>query len=211
MLFRSPAATVLVAEVIDQASSKLVGAPSRTDLPALLTPGQSLPAALAVALPAAAGQYNIVLQAECRHSVDQPLRQAVVPLVAADGSATIAIGPGAFLESIQTSLAEAHRLQRLPDDYLDVTAGRFARWKRWLKQKLLGNFKKAYVDVLSRQQSQVNQQLVTAVQQLAEYCAALEHAVTVLQTRVENTSAAPMPQPENERRTAISEHEVEEQ
>ena len=86
---------------------------------------------------------------------------------------------------IQSALAEAHRLQRLPEDYLDVTEGRFARWKRWLKQKLLGNFKKAYVDVLSRQQSQVNRHLVTSVQQLAEYCATLEHAVHGLQQRLD--------------------------
>jgi glycosyltransferase involved in cell wall biosynthesis len=208
-----PAATVLVAEVIEQASGKLLGALSRSDLPALLAPGQSLPAGLAVALPATAGQYNIVLRAQCPLAAEQRVRQNLVPLVAA--GPTIIGSTGPFLETVQSALGEAHRLQRLPDDYLDVTEGRFARWKRWLKQKLLGNFKKAYVDVLSRQQSQVNQQLVTAVQQLAEYCAALEHAVHGLQTRLEKTNSAPSRQddesPTESTHTAIRERTLKEQ
>ena len=89
-----------------------------------------------------------------------------------------------LLESVQSILAQAHRRQRLPDDYIDVSEGFLARCKRWLKQKLLNNFKRAYVDVLSRQQSGVNQQLVNAVQELAECCATLDHAVRVLQERL---------------------------
>ena len=73
----------------------------------------------------------------------------------------------------------------MPDDYLDVTQGRCARLERWLKSKLLGNFKKAYVDVLSHQQSRVNGQLVVAVQQLAEACAAMDHAVRVMEQRLQ--------------------------
>ena len=87
-------------------------------------------------------------------------------------------------DAAQAALAEAERLQRLPDDYLDVTEGVLATWKRRLKRKLLGNFKHAYVDVLSRQQSAFNQQLVTAVQQLAESCATLDHAVKLLHDRL---------------------------
>ena len=74
--------------------------------------------------------------------------------------------------------------QQLPDDYLDVTQGFLAGWKRRLKRKLLGNFKHAYVDVLSRRQSQVNRRLITAVQQLTECCATLEHAVRDLHERL---------------------------
>jgi hypothetical protein len=88
-------------------------------------------------------------------------------------------------EAVQAPLAAAHALQRLPDDYLDVTEGRCARLKRWLKRKLLGNFKKGYVDVLSRQQTQVNQHLLLAVQHLAEHCAALEHALQGLQRQLD--------------------------
>src|SRR5262249_61216365 len=79
-----------------------------------------------------------------------------------------------LLESVRSILAQAHRQQRLPDDYVDVSEGFLARCKRWLKQKLLNNFKRAYVDVLSRQQSRVNQQLVSAVQALAACSATVE-------------------------------------
>jgi hypothetical protein len=89
-----------------------------------------------------------------------------------------------ILDAVQEALAEANRLRVLPSSYTDVSEGRFARWKRWLKAKLLNNFKRAYVDVLSRQQSQVNQQLVTAIQELAECCATLDHAVRLLQDKV---------------------------
>src|SRR5262249_7317801 len=97
--------------------------------------------------------------------------------VSADTSTEISGLVGPLLEHARAALAEAHRLKRLPDDYVDVSLGRFAILKRWLKSKLLGNFKRAYVDVLSRQQSQVNQKLMTAVQQLADCCAALDHAL----------------------------------
>ncbi len=53
-----------------------------------------------------------------------------------------------------------------------------------IKRKLLGNFKQAYVDVLSRQQSACNARLLEAVQELTECCATLDHAVRVLLQRV---------------------------
>jgi hypothetical protein len=81
-----------------------------------------------------------------------------------------------LLDGVQAALAEAGRRQRLPDDYLDVTEGLLAGWKRRIKRKLLGNFKHAYVDVLSRQQSTFNQFIMTALQELADCCATLDHA-----------------------------------
>jgi hypothetical protein len=90
-----------------------------------------------------------------------------------------------LLDAAQAALAEAHDRQTLPDDYCDITEGRFASWKKHIKRKLLNNFKHAYVDVLSRQQSQVNRQLITAIQQqLAECCATLDHAVRGMQERL---------------------------
>ena len=85
----------------------------------------------------------------------------------------------------EAALVEAQQLQRLPDDYTDVTGGRFARWKRWIKTKLLGNFKRGYVDVLSRQQSQVNRHMMVALQHLTECCATLDHALRGLQERMD--------------------------
>lgn len=180
-----PAPAELVGEVIDMASGELVGAPCRTDLPRLLSPGASIPAALGVNVPREPGQYQLLLYVQRAHAPRQATGQTVLPLfVGVKAPSSAAPDAGAFLETIQAALAEIHRLQRLPDDYNDVTAGRFARWKRWLKQKLLGNFKKGYVDVLSRQQTQVNQHLLLCVQQLGDYCATLEHAVHGLQQRL---------------------------
>jgi hypothetical protein len=76
-------------------------------------------------------------------------------------------------EAVQEALLAAQRLQRLPDDYCDVTQGRLAAWKRRIKEKLLNNFKRAYVDVLSRQQSAFNRHMLSAVEELAESLAAL--------------------------------------
>jgi hypothetical protein len=91
---------------------------------------------------------------------------------------------GPALEAAQAALVEAERLRRLPDDYTDVTEGAFASLKRRIKRKLLGNFKHAYVDVLSRQQSACNAELLAAVRELSECCATLDHAVRVLFQRV---------------------------
>jgi hypothetical protein len=103
-------------------------------------------------------------------------------VVTARGTAAGCCGPA--LETAQAALVEAGRLQRLPDDYTDVTEGVFAGLKRRLKRKLLGNFKHAYVDVLSRQQSAFNRELLAAVRELAECCATLDHAVQVLLERL---------------------------
>lgn len=81
------------------------------------------------------------------------------------------------LQAVHRALAEAEGKQELPTDYLDVTDGFLAKLKRWLKNKLLGNFKHAYVDILSRQQSAFNQQTLIALQELAECCALLNHAL----------------------------------
>lgn len=187
-----PARTQLAAQVVDNLTGKLVGEPSRTNLPTTMVPGQTTPAAVMVALPTQPGQYQIVLSAESLLAGNERPRQQSLPLFL--GIAAPSARPanlGMFLETIQSALAEAHRRQCLPDDYVDVTEGRLANWKRWLKQKLLGNFKKGYVDVLSRQQTQVNQHLLMSVQQLTEYCATLEHALRGLQQRVDELTQPP--------------------
>ena len=91
-----------------------------------------------------------------------------------------------FLEVARAALVEAEQRRELPDDYLDITEGWLCRWKRLIKLKLLGNFKRGYVDVLSRQQSQVNRQLLTALQQVTECCATLEHALRGLEERLDS-------------------------
>lgn len=176
-----PARSRLAAEIVEHATGKIAAPCTYTDLPGLVAPGRAIPAALLLAPPARSGAYDVMLWAESDHGEAQCSSVQTVHLVVADalvrGDESC---PADAVRQIQEALAEVHRLQRLPSDYIDVTEGRFARWKRWLKQKLLGNFKKAYVDVLSQQQSQVNQSLLLAVQRLADYCATLEHALQSL-------------------------------
>ena len=191
-----PAKTQLVAEVIDD-NGRIICTCSRTDLPALIVPGQSKPAAVALSLPAQPGQYRLSLRAESETG-DSGQAQTLPLYFGVDAPAAGPADVDSFLEFTQAALAEAHRLQRLPDDYVDVTEGRFARLKRWLKQKLLGNFKKGYIDVLSRQQTQVNQQVLTALQQLTECCATLEHAVRGLQRRLDEQTKPPAIEQEQE-------------
>jgi hypothetical protein len=81
-----------------------------------------------------------------------------------------------FMQAVQAALVEAEQLHELPADYTDITQGWLASWKRRIKAKLLNNFKRAYVDVLARQQSAFNRHVLHAVQELAECCATLAHA-----------------------------------
>jgi hypothetical protein len=101
-------------------------------------------------------------------------------LLVADAEKTLTDSCAPLLETVASDLTEANRLQRLPEDYVDVSEGLLAGLKRRIKRKLLGNFKNAYVDVLSRQQSAFNRQVLTALQELAECCATLDHAVRLL-------------------------------
>jgi glycosyltransferase involved in cell wall biosynthesis len=157
-----------------------------TPLPDLLMPGQTLPAAVAIRVPCQPGEHQVTFQVirdpevgpllsteptECS-PVGGALRLIVEnrPIVSGESWS------GSLVEMVRAALAEASRCQRLPDDYTDVTEGCFARLKRWIKRKMLGNFKHAYVDVLSRQQSRFNQQVLTALTELADYCGTLEHA-----------------------------------
>lgn len=174
-----PARVVIRGAVFDRegrACAKIADTP----LPVLLVPGQTAAAAVAALVPAAPGAYRVALyamrEAEDIAAADSARESAVTLVVAPVGAPTERGGCSPLLDLARAALAEADRLQRLPVDYRDVTEGRFARWKRWLKRKLLGNFKHAYVDVLSRQQSAFNQQVLGALTELAECCATLDHA-----------------------------------
>jgi len=162
-----------------------------TPLASVLVPGETQRLAVAIAVPPQTGRYEVELRAMRAgvpdgqgSSVTLPLAVETRPTRAAQGCCTI------LLDESRAALAEAQRKQTLPDDYTDVTQGWFARGKRWLKRKLLGNFKHAYVDVLSRQQSEVNRRLIAAVQQLADCCATLDHAVRSLDERLARLEAS---------------------
>jgi glycosyltransferase involved in cell wall biosynthesis len=146
------------------------GAVNGAPLPALLVPEATAALTLHIPVPAETGVYSIVLWAECADDLTTlPLQEVRVPLIVGATASKDTRRPSAAApEALQESLAVAERLQRLPDDYLDVTQGWFATWKRAIKRKLLNNFKRAYVDVAMRQQSAFNQHVVTALNELAE-------------------------------------------
>ncbi len=186
--------TVVVAQARD-AAGVAAGEPAVTELPALLVPGEERTAMLAVPGPAEPGRYTLHVWAEHPDGADRRAGTSTqFPLLVGGESAAMG-GVAPLLDGVRRLLAEARDVQQLPDGYLDVTEGRFARCKRWVKHKLLNNFKQAYVDVLSRRQSHVNRQLVAAVQQLAECCATLDHAVRTLQRRLDAAAAPIEPEP----------------
>jgi glycosyltransferase involved in cell wall biosynthesis len=166
-----PGRTVLSAEVTDPRSATIL-AQADTELPGLLVPGASQTAMLLVPVPTDPGTFALHLRA----TGSEPMRVQLHV-----GHETTGCGLAPLLDEVRAVLAQAMQRRRLPDDFVDVTEGWFARAKRWVKRKLLYNFKHAYVDVLSRQQSQLNDQLIAAVQQLAECCASLDHTVRTLQ------------------------------
>jgi glycosyltransferase involved in cell wall biosynthesis len=149
------------------------------DLVDMILPGRTATVMAPIALPRRRGQFELALQIGGAAAVTLP-----VEIGNGLDCSVLAGGIAPLLEAAQVALAEAHARQALPRDYLDVCEGRFARVKRWLKQKLLNNFKRAYVDVLSVQQSEVNRRLVESVQQLTECCRALDQTVRALQEQV---------------------------
>jgi glycosyltransferase involved in cell wall biosynthesis len=192
-----PGRTVLGGAVYDADGNVVRVVEPPVALPALLMPGRALSAALAVPVPEVPGEYMVRLWARpldrvtlvsAEEAGGAPLRL----VVQRDGSAA---GDGCrpLLGEAQAALVTVDQVRQLPDDYTDITQGLLAGLKRRLKGKLLGNFKKAYVDVLSRQQSQCNQQLQAAVQALAECCATLDHTVQTLQQRLARLEAAGRP------------------
>jgi hypothetical protein len=159
-----------------------------TPLPGLLIPGQETPAVMRVPVPATAGIYQVALFAVSRNARDDdPRKDSDHSSLSAKSSLRLLVEPdagksedpscAASLQSVHSALVQAGHKQRLPIDYVDVTSGFLAKWKRWIKHKLLGNFKHAYVDVLSRQQSAFNGQTLIVLQELVECCTQLDHAV----------------------------------
>lgn len=151
-----------------------------TPLPGLLLPGRAVTVAVTVPASTTPGTAEVHLQLIRPDAAQLPTHfQAVVP---GDGHITLTLDNAtprgaAPAEDIEAALIAAERVCRLPDEYSDVTQGWLATWKHGFKQKLLNNFKRAYVDVLSRQQSAFNRQVLTALHGLSETCVSLHQAV----------------------------------
>jgi glycosyltransferase involved in cell wall biosynthesis len=174
-----PGRTVLRCRVVDANGQDAALPVEDTLLPGLLLPGQGRAAAVAVPVPAEPGRYRVDLWAAGPEN-DEPTHINSFRLVVSRDEIGEPSCCGPLLEVAASDLAEAERLQRLPDDYVDVTEGLLASLKRRIKRKLLGNFKHAYVDVLSRQQSAFNRQILAALAELTECCATLDHALSRL-------------------------------
>jgi glycosyltransferase involved in cell wall biosynthesis len=154
-----------------------------TPLPRLLMPGQETALAMRIPVPSGAGSYQVRLYA-CRtdsaadgggvHEADSCL------LLKVEGQPTGHLEQCCtpLLETVQRSLGELEDRWLLPDKYADITQGFMASLKLRIKRKLLGNFKHAYVDVLSRQQSRFNQRVLAALQELTECCSILDHVLS---------------------------------
>jgi hypothetical protein len=180
-LAKGPARVVLRCCVQDGAGEVRPLEGPVTPLPALLMPERALVVAVPVPVPAEPGTYQVTFSATRRQGPalpdlglggSEPLDLMVTRTAqkTSDDCCTL------LLQTVHNALAEAHGLQRLPDDYTDITQGRWAVVKAWIKRKLLGNFKHAYVDVLSRQQSAFNERMLLALNELAECCATLDSA-----------------------------------
>jgi glycosyltransferase involved in cell wall biosynthesis len=181
-----PATPATRIEVVLQGERASAQALREVPLVDLILPGQSATVMAPIELPQKAGRFTLSL-----HIVGASV-PATLPVEIGEGphGSALAGGISPLLEAAQRTLAEAYTRQALPRDYLDVSEGRFASAKRWVKQKILNNFKRAYVDVISAQQSEVNRRLVESVQQLSECCRALDQTVRTLQERVTQLSSA---------------------
>lgn len=153
-----------------RASGAAAARPTATPLPKLLVPGQELLATAAIRVPPEPGAYRLAV-AFGPPGKPPKLRPRFPFQVAESGAAADDVS-ASFLEAAKAALAETHRQRTLPTEYADVTQGFLAPLKAWVKQKVLHNFRKAYMEPLARQQSAVNEGLLTALCRLTEAAAA---------------------------------------
>jgi glycosyltransferase involved in cell wall biosynthesis len=189
VLSEGPGRVLLRSVVLDELGQSS-GLPVRdTPLPGLLIPGQEAAAALRVSVPATAGAYQVACFAVFPHAENEAPESRLRLIVEPASVQTEDRCCAAPLKAVHSALVEAETKKQLPADYLDVTQGFLAKWKSWIKRKLLGNFKRAYVDVLSRQQSAFNRQALTALRELSECCALLDHALATGNPRKDSPAA----------------------
>jgi hypothetical protein len=153
-----------------------------TPLPGVLMPRRCTTVLVPLRVPGVPGRYLVSISAFSNKELSKAHRDWSAK--EADGTFHLIVdaaphlvesrNPAEVVRVVHALLAEAHRFGRLPEGYADVSEGWFAPWKRWLKQKLLGNFQRAYVDVLSRRQAAFNDRVLAALVELADYCAGIQ-------------------------------------
>lgn len=133
-----------------------------------LYPGQREMLLAKIHVPNKPGRYQLSLVSN-RTQMQNARHCALIPVLVTKQNITQAVSPlDPLLQTARQALGQALKLAVLPDDYVDVTEGRFASCKRWIKKKILHNFRKAYVDLLSRQQTHFNKELLQVIQQLID-------------------------------------------
>jgi O-antigen biosynthesis protein len=171
-----PGRAELVSRTVD-ADGRPCGPEQTTPLPGLLLPSRDVAAVVRVGVPPSPGRY--VVELTVRRAARQEPDAAGVP-IRVEMSVTDSARPATVSppgpNNLMPALLAAQAAQRLPDGYTDVSEGRFGRLKLWLKRKLLHNFQHAYVNVLSRQQSVFNAQVLAALAELADIQAGLAHS-----------------------------------
>jgi len=167
------AKTELVSRTLD-ATGEFIGRELATPLPGLLLPGQDVAAMIRVAVPDRPGRYAVEIHAR-RPSRGEECSAGSVARVEMAVSLVAEAAPAGPPPTFAGPLVAAQAAQQLPDAYVDVSEGRFAKLKIWIKRKLLHNFQHAYVNVLSRQQSAFNRQVLAALAELADAQAATAH------------------------------------
>lgn len=171
-----PGRHVLWLRLTDDAG-RPVGPLWRRPLPRPLLPGQEMTLAVAVPVPARGRLWKLGMRLSRRRPTAATLRSLCLLSREAED------GLDADWQAARAALSRAHAKGQLPDDYVDVSDGRLASLKRWVKRKLLNNFRRGYVDVLSRQQSSVNEELVNCVCVLLEQMDLLRQQVAELRRR----------------------------
>lgn len=145
-----------------------------TPIPRLIVPHQSVAAMVRVTVPAADGEYQVSIiwrrwQADgsaCASPAATSVRLIIDTTEGSVASPAISVGLAPILRSAQAT-------GDLPTGYVDVSEGRLATLKRWVKRKLLHNFQAAYVDVMARQQTAFNGQVISALAELGDGQAAI--------------------------------------
>ena len=166
------AKTELVSKTLD-AMGESIGRDLVTPLPGLIVPGQDVAVMVRVAVPNRPGPCAVEIFVR-RPSRGEELSRGPAVRVAMTVSLVADVAPAPTPSSFAGPLLAAQGAHQLPDDYVDVSEGRLAKLKLWIKRKVLHNFQHGYVNVLSRQQSAFNRQVLAALAEFADAQAALE-------------------------------------
>ena len=175
-----PARAEVVVKVLS-ANGKLHSR-SRMILPSPLMPGQEQLLMASIELPQTIGRYRV--QVRLKHGKRLISNKRLKLMITRTDSphqpgrtTPHALGP--MLQTARSALSQAKRMEKLPEDYVDVTEGKLAVLKSSLKRKLLNNFRKAYVDVAFRQQSALNEKLIAVMSLLLETVSAQDTPQTL--------------------------------